>query len=171
MNRQQKEHVVESLRKSFTQSNASFLVSYNGLSVAQLQSLRKNLRSHGGVMHVAKARLMRRAADGIHGAHDMSLLFKNQVALIFAGQEPIEVAKLLHSFSKECDKLSLVAGVFEEQLLNVDGVIRMASLPPREVLLSQLLGVLQAPTRKLVIVLNMQILRLLWTLNKIAEKK
>ena len=78
---------------------------------------------------------------------------------------------LLHSFSKECDKLSLVAGVFEEQLLNVDGVIRMASLPPREVLLSELLGVLQAPMRKLVIVLNMQIFRLLWTLNKIAEKK
>ena len=171
MNRQQKEQVVETLRKGFAQSDASFLVNYSGLSVAQLQVLRKDLRNSGGVMHVAKARLMRRAVEGVDGAQEMGPLFKNQVALIFSEKEPVAVAKILHTFAKKSEKLSLLGGVFERQLLNTEEVVSIASLPPKEVLLARLLGVLQAPTRGLVTVLNMQILKLVWTLKKIEEKK
>lgn len=171
MNRQQKEHVVESLRNSFTQSNASILVGYRGLSVAQLQSLRKGLRQHGGAMRVTKTRLMKLAVQGLEGAQDMAPYFKDQVALVFSDEEPSAVAKALHSFSKENGSLSIVAGCLDERLLDANAVVTIASLPSKEVLIAKLLGTLQAPSQKLAFVLNMQILRLLWVLKKVAEQK
>ena len=171
MNRQQKENVVETLRKNFSDSTASFLVGYRGLSVSQLQALRNDLRKHGGTMRVTKARLMKRAVDGVDTVQEMSPYFKDQVALVFSSNEAPAVAKALHSFSKENEALSIVVGCLEDQLLDAQGVVRIASLPSKEVLLAQLLGTLQAPTRGLVMVLNMQVLRLLWTLKAIAENK
>ena len=89
MNRQQKESVVESLRKSFTQSNISFLVGYRGLTVAQMQVLRNDLRKCGGTMRVTKARLMKRAVEGVEGAQEMGPYFRDQVALVFSSDEQI----------------------------------------------------------------------------------
>lgn len=170
MNRQQKEQVVESLRESFTKSDA-FLIGYRGLSVAQMQALRNDLRQHGGTMRVTKARLMKRAVEGLEGAQNMEPYFKDQIALVFSAQEPSAVAKALNTFAKENEALSIVAGCLDEQVVDAASVVRIASLPSREVLLAQLLGTLQAPTKNFASVLNMQVLRLLWTLNKVAEQK
>jgi len=171
MNRQQKEHVVESLRKNFTQSTASYLVGYRGLSVAQLQSLRNDLRQHGGTMRITKARLMGRAAQGVAGVQDMAPHFKDQVALVFSTQDASATAKALHSFSKKNEALSIVAGCFDKQVLDAKAVIKIASLPSKEVLLGMLLRTMQAPAQGIVSLLNMQLVRLLVVLKKAAEKK
>ena len=171
MNRQQKEQMVESLRDSFAQSSSSFLVDYRGLSVAQLQSLRADLRKSGGKLQVTKARLMKRAAEGLEGAQEMTPFFKNQVALVFAKDEPPVVAKSLHTFAQENESLKIVAGCLDQQLLDESGVIRMASLPSKEVLLAKLLGTLQAPIQQCVTVLNMNTMKLLWALKKVGEQK
>ena len=171
MNRQQKEQVVELLRNNFTQSNVSFLVDYRGLSVAQLQSLRANLRKSGGVLQVTKTRLMKRAAEGVVGAQEMAPFFKNQVALIFVKNEPTEVAKSLHTFAKKNEILKIVEGYLYAQLLDESSVVRMASLPSKEVLLAKLLGTLQAPIQGFATVLNMNILRFLWVLKRVGEQK
>lgn len=171
MNRQQKEQMVELLRDNFTQSNVSFLVDYRGLSVAQLQSLRADLRKSGGSLQVTKTRLMKRAAEGVTGAQEMAPFFKNQVALVFVRNEPPAVAKSLHTFAKQNESLKIIAGYLDASLIDESGVVRMASLPPKEILLAQLLGTLQAPIRGYVTALNMNILRLLWVLKKVAEQK
>jgi len=171
MNRQQKESVVESLRKGFTQSNGSFLVGYRGLTVAQMQTLRNDLRGCGGVMCVAKARLMRRAVEDVAGVQDMAPYFRDQVALVFSSDESSAVAKAIHVFSKKNKALAIVAGCLDKKLLDRQAVVYMASLPSKEVLLVKLLVALQAPTRGLAVVLNMQMLRLLWVLKQVAEKK
>lgn len=171
MNRQQKEQMVESLRHRFTRSNVSFLVDYRGLSVAQLQALRADLRKNGGFLQVTKARLMKRAAEGIDGAQEMVPHFKNQVALVFVKEDSPAVAKSLHTFAKENDSLKIIAGYLDSQLLDETGVVRIASLPSKEILLAQLLGTLQAPIQGFATVLNMNILRLLWVLKKVSEQK
>lgn len=171
MNREQKTEVISSLKNEFTNSLASFIVSYKGLTVKQMQALRKELREKKGTLTVAKARLMKRAVENVEGVSDLTPYFRDQIGVVFVTEEASAVAKVLYNFSKKHEALRLVAGFFDSNVLPSEGVARIATLPSREVLLGQLCGVLQAPTTKLVVVLNMQITRLLWTLQKVAEQK
>jgi large subunit ribosomal protein L10 len=155
MNREQKETVIQELKNNFSSSEASFLVAYKGLSVAQVQALRRKLRAQGSEFKVVKARLMKRAAEGVEGIKELSPFFKNQVALVFANKEVAPVAKTLVDFSKEFNALTLVVGCAEKHLMSVDEIKMLASLPSREVLLAQLCGVLQAPMASLARVVNL----------------
>lgn len=172
MNRQQKEVVIDSLSGEFGHSSASFLVGVKGLSVKQMEKLRADLRESGGKLKIAKARLMKLAVQ--NSEHDVSMLdpfLKEQIGIVFAHDQVPSVAKALYEFSKTNDALKLVAGCFEKSLLEPQDVMRIATLPSREVLLAQLCGTLKAPISGFANVLNVLILRLLWTLKRIEEKQ
>ncbi|MCX5921957.1 MAG: 50S ribosomal protein L10 [Candidatus Dependentiae bacterium] len=171
MNRDQKTEMISSLKGEFSNSKAAFVVGYKGLTVKQLQTLRRELSAQQGTLKVAKARLMRRAVQGLEGVNDLAPYFKEQIGVVFVAQEAPAVAKVLHEFSKNNAALLLVAGFFDSRVMPSESVVRLASLPSRDVLLAQVCGTLKAPTVKLVRVLDMQIMGLLWTLQKIAEQK
>lgn len=153
MNRQQKELVVQLLREQFTQSPASFVVGYKGLTVVQMQELRRKVRASGGSLKVTKARLMKLAVDS--NTEMLKPYFKEQVGIVFANQEATAVAKALYDFSKNHEALQLVAGQFESQLLDKKAIARIAMLPSRDQLLAILCGTLQAPISALARVINM----------------
>ncbi len=171
MNRQQKELAVQLLREGFSQSQASFLVLYRGLTVSQMQSLRKELGVHGGRLKVAKARLMKRATEGVEGMGDFVPFFKDQIGVVFASDEPPAVAKVLYEFSKQHEALQLVIGRLDSQMLDKKAIVRIASLPSKDVLLAQACGAIKAPIVNFANVLNIQLLRLLLVLKQIAQKK
>ena len=154
MNRDNKELVVQKLKNDFASNEASFLVNYKGLTVAQVQALRKKLRTQGGDFKVVKARLMKLAVQGIAGIDELIPYFKDQVALVFVNKEVSPVAKTLVDFSKENKALTLVIGCNEKQLMQVNDIQLLANLPSREVLLAQLCGVLAAPMAQLARVVN-----------------
>ena len=95
----------------FKNNQAAFLVQYKGLTVSQIQKLRKDLYQKGGKLQVAKARLMKRAAEPVEDAQQLSAYFKEQVGLVFAHQEPPTIAKLLYDFSKENQDLKISCGL------------------------------------------------------------
>lgn len=171
MNRQQKADVVQSLRGSFEGSQASFLVGYKGLTVQQLLELRRGLRRNGGSMKVAKARLMKRAADGMKFAEDFTPLFKDQIGIVFAANDAAAIAKFLYDFSKKNNNLTVVAGCVEDCVIDAQSVLRIATLPSREVLLGQLAGTLQAPITSFARVLQQLIAGLAIALKQVAEQK
>ena len=171
MNRQQKEELVGTLHESFGGTKGSFLVSYQGLTVDEMQALRSGLRERGGSFKVAKVRLLKRAAEGIDGAEGLIQFMQDQLGVVFAAEEPPAIAKFLHDYAKDHEKLSLVAGCIDSEVYDAAEVARVALLPSREVLLAKLMGTLNAPMGNLVRVLQMLQLRLLWTLKAIAEKK
>lgn len=171
MNRREKATAIDTLKGGFNQSNAAFLIGFQGLSVSDLQSLRKDLRAQGGQFKVSKARLMKIAAQGIPEAEVMLPFFKDQVGVVFADRDVASIAKVLKDFAKEHEKLVIVAGSLDQRLLDKIGVERIASLPSKEVLLGQLCGTLIAPVRGLAVALNMMQCKLLWTLKQIEEKK
>ncbi|MFC1841628.1 50S ribosomal protein L10 [Candidatus Dependentiae bacterium] len=171
MNRQEKTVVVENLKKDLLSSEAAFLVVYRGLNVEKMQQLRSDLRSKGGFLKVAKARLMKRAVEGEDGICDLSEFFKDQVGVVFAKEEVADVAKVLSDFSKENKALDLVAGYFDSQVVAKDKIAQIASLPPKDVLLAQLCGTLNAPIAGLARVLNMVVLKMLFALKQIGEQK
>jgi large subunit ribosomal protein L10 len=171
MNRQQKELVVDELKNSFTTSQGLFLVSYQGLSVGQLQTLRTQLRARGGHLKVAKARLMKLAAEGIDGVQDLTPFFKDQIAVVSAVNESPAVANVLNKFAKEHEKLKLVIGCLDAHIINKADIVQIANLPSREVLLAQVCGSIKAPIAGFVGVLNALLARLVVVLKEIELKK
>ena len=170
MNRQQKEAVVKEINGQLKESSASFLIGYRGLSVAQLQALRGQLRQVDGVFRVTKARLMKIAAQGVDGIDGFKDDFKDQVALVFAKGEVPSVAKELVGFSKKNEQLNIVSGFFESKTMTREQINYLASLPSREVLLAQLAGTLQAPVGNFVRLLDQMIVRLVYALDQVAKK-
>ena len=170
MNRQQKEAAVTDFKDMFSRSQASFLVNYKGLNVQDMISLRNLVRENGGKLKITKARLMKIAADGVEGSGEFKDKFKDQVGLVFAFEEVAPVAKQLVEFAKEHNSLRVVSGFYESKVLSMEEVEFFASLPSREVLLSQLLGVLQAPISGLARVLNAPMQSLVRALDQIAKK-
>ena len=171
MNRQQKENVVEFLKNNFQASQASFLVGYKGLNVAQVLNLRKKLRNQGASFKVAKVTLMKRVANDVPSIEELVPFFKDQVALVFAQQESPAIAKILYDFAKEHKQLTVLGGCMDSVVLSQESVKLLASLPSKEVLLAQVCGTIKAPITGLVQVLNALLVRLVFVLKKIEEKK
>jgi large subunit ribosomal protein L10 len=170
MNRQEKELLVSQLSEKLKNSNASFLISVKGLTVSDLQILRKELYQKGS-LKIAKVRLMKLAVKGVPGAEEYNDHLKEQLAIVFANEEPTSVAKILYDFSKTNEKLNFVGGVFESKFLEKDKVKFIATLPSRDVLLSQLLGMLNSPIVGLVSVLNNILVKPVLVLKQIGENK
>lgn len=170
MNRQEKEQVVQVLKDNFAKSPASFIIGYKGLTVNQMQNLRAKLREQGGNLKVTKARLMKRAVEG-QDTQALSPYFKDQIGLVFALEEPPAVAKVLSDFAKDHKGLQLIVGQLDAELLTSDAILRIATLPSKEVLLAQLCGALNAPIVNTAVVLNMQVKRLLIVLQQISKKE
>lgn len=153
MNRQDKIAVVESLHNNFSNSQAAFVVGVKGLTVAQMHKLRNELRKKGGSFKVAKARLIKRAAQGLQGPEALMGSYKDQIGLVFAMQEASGIAKVLHDFSKENEALRVLTGFMDSQVLDSATITRIASLPSREIMLAIVCGTLKAPIQRFVGVL------------------
>ncbi len=160
MNREQKESVVRELQSDFSQSQGTFVVGVKGMTVAQLQNLRKDLRSQGGKLKITKARLMRIATDDNKAVEELQPFFKEQVGVVFAKNESSAVAKVLFNFAKKNEVLRLVAGTVDAQFLDASAIGKIAQLPSREVLFGQVCGVL-----------NMVIVKMMLTLKAIENQK
>ena len=159
MNRQDKEQLVASLRERFSASQAAFLVGVQGLTVAQVQSLRKGVRKFGGQVQVAKNTLLERAAEGIAGIQDLRPQFTRQIAVVFASADAPGVARAIFEVKRSCELLTVTAGCLDGKVVDGAMVQYLASLPPRDQLLGQVCGVLNATVAKL-----------LWVLKQASEK-
>lgn len=171
MNRQGKEAVVAALQKDLDTSSGLFLVGYRGMTVEQLQRLRRKVRQNSGKLKVVKVRLIKRALAGygLDSSGELEPFLKNQVALVFAGKESSAIAKALYEFSKEHESLKLVAGYIDSAVYESDALVRVALLPSREVLLSQLCRTLKTPITHLAAVLQITARKLVIALEHISH--
>lgn len=160
MNKIKKQQMLEELRSGLGQSEAAFLVGVQGLSVAEVQGLRRNLRQAGAVMHVAKNTLVKIAVHDNPGMSVLEPYCKNQLALVLVKNEAPAAARAIHTFSREHEKLNFVAGVFQSHLVDRGQFGFLATLPSHDVLVAQFCGLLKAP-----------IARLAFVLARAAEKK
>ncbi|OIO70550.1 MAG: 50S ribosomal protein L10 [Zetaproteobacteria bacterium CG12_big_fil_rev_8_21_14_0_65_55_1124] len=152
MNRQDKQNVVETLHTAWLEANTGVVTHYRGLTVAQMGSLRRDLRSAKVHMQVVKNTLARRAAEGT-GFTAAEEFFSGPTAIAY-GNDPVALAKALSDFAKKNEALKILGGVLDGKRLGEADVKALASLPSREVLLSRLLGSMQAPLSGFVRTLN-----------------
>lgn len=134
--------VVDELSKLFQESTAAVLTEYRGLSVAQMQTLRRSLGTDT-TYTVVKNTLTKRAAEraGVTGMDD---LLSGPTAIAFVSGDPVEAAKGLRDFAKENEALVIKAGLMDGALMSAADISKLADLESREVLLAKLAGAMKA---------------------------
>ncbi|MFF5520704.1 MULTISPECIES: 50S ribosomal protein L10 [Streptomyces] len=141
MARPDKVDAVEEMRDKFRNSNGAVITAYTGLTVAQLQQLRRSL-GENAQYRVAKNTLTKIAANeaGINAIDD---LFTGSSAVAFVTGDPVEAAKGLRDFAKDNPSLVIKGGVLDGKVLSADEIKKLADLESREVLLSKLAGAMK----------------------------
>jgi large subunit ribosomal protein L10 len=153
MRKEQKTAVVENLSGAFKKATIALVSEYRGMSVAETTEVRRKLRAVRGELKVAKNTLIRRALKDT-GYASLEDQLGGPVGLIISTEDPVELAKTVVGFKDLGEKFKLRGGVVDGSPVTVEEIQALATLPPKEVLLAQLLGVLQAPATQLVRLLN-----------------
>ncbi|WAC73659.1 50S ribosomal protein L10 [Roseateles sp. SL47] len=151
LNRNEKAAVVSDVAAQAAKSQTLALAEYRGLTVEALNKLRVTARAQGVYLHVLKNTLARRAVAGtsFEAASDAMV-----GPLIYGfSEDAVAAAKVIADFAKTNDKLVLKGGAYGGKVLDVDGLKALASVPSKEVLLSQLAGLLKSPVQRTAAVL------------------
>ena len=148
----QKAELVEQYKTWATDSQAMFIAEYLGLTVKDVDALRKEAREVGGEFHIIKNTLGKRAFADIE-MPDAEQFFVGSTAIAFAFEDPPALAKVLKDFSKEKEALKIKGGYLDNQLLSMEQINALAELPPLPVMRAQLLSTILAPANKLARVL------------------
>jgi large subunit ribosomal protein L10 len=152
LNVEDKKAIVADVGAQLAAAQTVVLAEYRGIPVEQLTKLRASARDQGVYLRVLKNTLARRAAQGTQ----FEPLADSMVGPLIYGisADPIASAKVLQNFAKTQDQLVIKAGLYNGKLLDVAGVKALATIPSRDELLSQLLGVMLAPVSAMARVLG-----------------
>ena len=139
-----KRETVAELRQELSRNPTLIVSEYRGLSVTELAEVRRSLRKQNITYRVVKNRLMRIAANDA-GVEALSPLLKGPSAIAFGSGDESVVAKAVLDATKPYRVIKLKGAILGSRAIDVDGLIRLAALPSRDVLLAQLAGALAAP--------------------------
>lgn len=168
MDRAEKHECVASLSEVFKSTSVVVVAHYSGLTVAQMQTLRKQMRAAGASVQVAKNRLVKIALEGSEVASIAGLM--RGPTLIAYSDDPVAAAKAAVAFAKDNDKLVILGGAMGRTALNPDGVRSLATMPSLDELRAKLVGLIQAPATKLAQLTNAPAGKLARVIAAYAEK-
>jgi large subunit ribosomal protein L10 len=151
LNRNEKAEVVAEVLAQAAKSQTLALAEYRGLTVEHLNALRKQARDKGVYLHVLKNTLARRAVAGT----SFEVAAESMTGPLIYGfsEDAVAAAKVIADFAKGNDKLIVKAGAYAGKALDANGVKALAAIPSKEVLLSQVAGLLKSPVQRMAAVL------------------
>jgi len=152
VDRAEKKELIGVLQEVFRTTGVVVVAHYSGLTVAQMQELRKQMKLAGATVKVAKNRLAKIALDGTDVAAIGSLL--TGPTLLAYSSDPVAAPKVAVNFAKGNEKFVILGGAMGKTSLNQDGVKALATLPSLDELRAKLVGLIQAPATKVAQVVN-----------------
>jgi len=160
---------IEDIGEIF-RSNGAYLFDYRGLTVPQMEGLRNKVREQGAKVKVIKNRLAIKyfEQEKLEYGRD---LFNGPMAVVYANDNFIEVAKIITEFEKENDKVELKAGFIEQVFADTTQLKALAKLPGRDQLLAQLALSISMPAKKMGIALSAPIRNTLILMKNLKDKK
>lgn len=169
--RSKKEELVAEVSELFRNSKLTVLANYSGLSVKEIQELRRDARENQTKLKVVKNRLVLKAMEQVDTYKDTDRsIFKEQLLYAFNADDEVAPAQVLANFAKKHKALEFVGAVTAEgEVLSVEDVKSLASLPSKDQLRGQLVGTLAAPLTGFVNVLSGNLRGVLNVLNARAE--
>ena len=152
MDRTEKENLVSSLKDLFEGTNLVVVTQQSGLTVAESTDLRNQMREAGASFKVTKNRLARLALDGTKFA-ELTPLFSGPTAIAIS-EDSVAAAKVAVNYAKDNDKLVIVGGALDGEVLEVDRIKALAALPSLDELRAKLVGMISTPATRIARVLS-----------------
>ena len=153
MSKTERQATVESLTELLKGSPNVFVTDFSGLNVLRMTELRRRLRG-AGVEYVVVKNTLAQRAFAANGVHALDEHLAGPTGLVLSGNDALKGAKVLTDFAKEFEKPAIKIGLVDGKPVSPEQVKRLADLPPREVLLAQLAGYIQAPMAQFAGVMN-----------------
>ena len=151
MNKGQKQNYIKEMTAQFQNSEAVLVTHYQGLTVKQLDDLRKQMREHVIKFQITKNRITKLALKETK-CKDLTNLFNGPTAVALS-KDAITSAKILTKFSKENKSLKILGGIMGEEILDVAGVANVATLPTLDEARAKIVGILRSPAQKIASIL------------------
>jgi large subunit ribosomal protein L10 len=168
VDRAEKKELVATLNAVFKAANVVVVAHYSGLTVVQMQTLRRQMKQAGAAVRVAKNRLAKIALDGTDAA-TIAPLLKGPTLIAYSG-DPVAAPKAAVDFAKTNQRFVILGGAMGKTTLNVDGVKALAALPSLDELRARLVGLIQAPATKIAQVVSAPASKLARVVQAYADK-
>lgn len=169
--RAQKQQDLNALTEQFQKAKAAMLVGFNKLTVTKDQELRNQLREAGVTYEVVKNTLARKASEGTP-FEQASEHFKGVTAIALSEGDPVMLSKAISKFTKaNPDIFSFKVGIVEGKVVALRDVEAIASLPPKEELISKIMFLINCQAQRIVTVLSAVPRNLAVVVKQIGEQK
>jgi large subunit ribosomal protein L10 len=170
MVRSDKIDLVNRVSGKLKDSQSVVLTDFRGLTVAEMTTLRRDLRKQGVEFKVIKNRLGRRALEDA-GCDNLDEFLTGNTAWAFGLQDAVEPARILSGFAKTHDKLVIKGGLLESRRIDAVMIGQLASLPSRPELLSRMAGVLKQPATQIASAMTQSLTKVARAFQALADKK
>ncbi|KPL12932.1 hypothetical protein AMJ85_00825 [candidate division BRC1 bacterium SM23_51] len=170
MVQEEKIEIASRLAEQIRQAKVMVFADYRGMTVKEATELRARCRQSNVRFQVVKNRLAKRGF-GEAGVAPPEEILRGPTAIAFGWEEPTTPARVLAEFAKDCEHLAIKGGFLGERWLDTASVEQLAKIPPREILLSRLVGSLHSPLRRLAWVLRAPTVQLATTLKAVAAQR
>ena len=166
-----KENSIKEMKTVFSASYDFIFTDYRGLTVEQITTLRKQLRSKGAQYKVVKNNFAKLAFAELSAPEDINSYLIGPTAIAISPKDTNEIAKILVDFSKEAQTLQVKGGLLGKDVYSAEQMVAFSRLPSRLELISMLMSVMNGPIRNLTAALNDVPSRLVRTVKAIGDKK
>lgn len=170
MKRERKLELSQKLSEQLKDVTSVFVLSYSGLTVHQMEDIRNSVKESDATFNVIKNSVVEKAIEGSEW-ESLKDYLKGTNAFAFSSEDPAVVAKILVGKAKEHKKLEIKCGSLSGSIIDAKQIEALSKLPPKEILIAQLLGTMKAPISGFVNVLAGNVRKLMYVLKAIEEKK
>jgi len=170
MKLKEKEKAVDELMEELKKASGIYLTNFTGLNVEEERKLRRKMRENSLSYKVVKNTVARFACKKA-GFDSLTEYLVGPTALCMGYDDPLLPSRILKQFSEETGKLTIKASFLEGRLFDADATKKLASIPPRDVLISKLVTTISSPTANFVMLLRGILVSFLFILHGIAKRK
>ena len=168
--RNEKKYMVQAINNMIAESDYCYFVTYGGIQVKDLSAFRDQLAALDARCTVQKNSLIKKAAEAMSISGLDAVDLTQSTAIVYGKGDCSAVAKVISEFGKKCEAVKAKGGYLDSAVLGAADVAALADLPAKPVLQAMLLGVIQAPARNLVTVLNAKNASIVNVINAYKDK-
>lgn len=170
LTREAKEKMKEEIAAALKQAELVVVTDYRGLNVEIINNLRGRLRKEQCLFRVTK-NTMNRLACREAGFEQLEEFFEGPTAIAYANEDPVAAAKVFNEFTRDHEALVIKGGLLSGRLITPEKIKELGEIPSRDILLSRVVGGVQAPISGLVGVLQGTLGRLVYTVDAVRQQK
>jgi large subunit ribosomal protein L10 len=167
----EKSNKVSSIKEELLNNNGLFFADHSNIKTSQSSVIRDRLYDAEATLMILKNTLASIAASEVFRDIELSEILKGPTSIIASHKDLIATAKVLKDIIREFDVLKLKGGIIDGKLVSASDASMLANLPPKEVLIAQVVVGIASPIQKLVSVLNNLPQKLVMTLSAIQKEK